>query len=58
MRKTWDGIFSIRWGMGDFKKWGGGDDFEIGGLMPLYGLCNITKNQEFELLTYYVTLKI
>ena len=44
--------------MGDFKKWGGGDDFEIGGLMPLYGLCNITKNQEFELLTYYVTLKI
>ena len=27
--------------MGDFKKWGwgGGGDFEMGGLIPFYGLC-------------------
>ena len=30
--------------MGDFKKWGGdpsngGNDSEMGGLIPLYGLC-------------------
>ena len=33
----------VRWGMGDFKKWGGilvmRDDFEMGGeVIPLYGL--------------------
>ena len=32
----------VRWGMVDFKKWGDpsnrGDDFEKGGLIPLYGL--------------------
>ena len=29
---------SVRWEMGDFKKWEGGD-LRNGGLIPLYGLC-------------------
>ena len=32
--------------MGDFEKWGGGGggDFEMGGLIPLYGLCSFIIN--------------
>ena len=29
IRKTWMINLPVRWGMGDFKKWG--DDFEMGG---------------------------
>ena len=52
IRKTWEERFAGKWcvcvcgggwGMADFKKWGDpsneeGDDFGMGGLIPLYGL--------------------
>ena len=42
IRKTW-------WGMGNFKKWGdpsnGVEDFEMGGVIPLYGLWQFFKSR-------------